>query len=823
MCYDPAYIDLPLSLTELSNRCKHAPSNLLLPVLHECSNATKASVQCTTSVYNFLQNSNFSSYAVACIEDAAVKNSTNPLGSISNPAGVYLVLSALLDSGNCTQFRPSQLGQVVQMCSNDCDYEAYLCSRNTECSDYVIPNPTLTGPAQVNLTAMLKVSNSAVQMACANETQSGLSFPTHSRLEMQCGEQLNECMINSNCSDCLSVYKLVNAGSVTSVHAFLSCLDPVASNLIQQLFDSCDWFDLATDSGHCLARAWQCVNEPNGWGEECIASLRQYSLQEHIDADDDQYYGVDLKDFGGLPSVWFDLLNGESCVNMIQEVESWDAINGEDDLPQADNSQNMCDRTLWDCDFSTGIFFMYQAMLCYINEECNSCLASEPTAYHVTVRYQPSCKLLLKPLLVANINGYVEYVTCSTNIAVNNQLVVVTSAYGAASTVGSLSVLAVIYGYRKDVRSFRDRILVGVFFGNVIYSCVNMIPVSLESTDDETCGDPVFASFVSLRGMWFWGKFTIIAYEMFIIWASLIALRTGSTRLPLKQEVLAHSACLGIGPIVFVGFYIEGDILNNKVNTASDYRTQQNALGDYNTLVQSFVQAYLVTLIVVLLLWIYQRFVVFARLEAEIKEALVKAENESDHDMYTGRRTEAARVLLGLRQQGFEDLVKPLEPYVLIFIVFGIPSAVMATDRCNENSLPGSPSVNCQHACEMLLTLRTIGTVLVYYLSEETRNQLWHFKLLCNKIWTRFSGQLRYLFCGYRSRKQVGFSDIDDITLIPALEKASSRSLRRADSDIALMGNRSFAVIETLDDQSLKMNDMKETIIDDENNVKYVL
>ena len=52
-------------------------------------------------------------------------------------------------------------------------------------------------------------------------------------------------------------------------------------------------------------------------------------------------------------------------------------------------------------------------------------------------------------------------------------------------------------------RSLRERILVGIFFGNCIYSFTNIIPVGLESTEAQSCGAPVLGGHAeaAVRGM----------------------------------------------------------------------------------------------------------------------------------------------------------------------------------------------------------------------------------------------------------------------------------------------------------------------------------
>ena len=121
--------------------------------------------------------------------------------------------------------------------------------------------------------------------------------------------------------------------------------------------------------------------------------------------------------------------------------------------------------------------------------------------------------------------------------------------------------LAVIFGYRKDCRSLRERILFGVFVGNIIYSVVNTIPISLEETGDNDCGNPVHGDAqAAVRGLWFWGKFTMISYEFFVIYASVIALKTGSTNLSRRHEHAIHAACIAVGFFAFIGFYVSANV-----------------------------------------------------------------------------------------------------------------------------------------------------------------------------------------------------------------------------------------------------------------------
>ena len=182
----------------------------------------------------------------------------------------------------------------------------------------------------------------------------------------------------------------------------------------------------------------------------------------------------------------------------------------------------------------------YQALICDDTPACRSCLAAKPTADHALIHYTPNCKLPLRALTrgctaAKGYAGYIKYLSCPDSVAINNRVVIATSVFGVIGLIAALSAAAVIYGYRKDTRSLRERILFGIMFGNAIYSLTNTIPVGYESTAPESCGNSLMASSEgAIRGMWFWGKYTMVPYELFIIAASIVTLKTGSINVPWK-------------------------------------------------------------------------------------------------------------------------------------------------------------------------------------------------------------------------------------------------------------------------------------------------
>ena len=247
---------------------------------------------------------------------------------------------------------------------------------------------------------------------------------------------------------------------------------------------------------------------------------------------------------------------------------------------------------------------------------------------------------------------YVHFMKCPEKVAINNRLVMATSAFGFISTAAVVCTLAVIYGHRKDRRSLRERILTGVFAGNLLYSVVNMIPIAVEETDAAICGDPYYVESQSLvRGLWFGAKYTstfppalplplqhlltvtpacspirshllrlfssllrfgavflggraVVAYELFVIYASVVALKTGSINMARNHERAAHAACGATGLVAFALFYHAAQDSFAESVSATTYTQQIAARDEYDKLVQLTVQLWLILLGVMAVMWI---------------------------------------------------------------------------------------------------------------------------------------------------------------------------------------------------------------------------
>jgi len=101
-------------------------------------------------------------------------------------------------------------------------------------------------------------------------------------------------------------------------------------------------------------------------------------------------------------------------------------------------------------------------------------------------------------------------------------------------------------------------------------------------------------------------------------------------------------------------------------------------------------------------LWVYQRFIL-NRLQAEAVQGIQQADAAEATQVFTGKRPAKTQLLIRLRLRAYDEIVGPLEPYVAVYVLFGVPAVTMATDYCVDNSGRASQDVtDCQHTCEMV-------------------------------------------------------------------------------------------------------------------------
>ena len=195
-------------------------------------------------------------------------------------------------------------------------------------------------------------------------------------------------------------------------------------------------------------------------------------------------------------------------------------------------------------------------------------------------------------------------------------------------------------GHNYTRRSLRDRILMGMFAVNLVYSIGIVMPVPLHHTSDGAlCGTRVVSptTFAAGTGLFLGGKYAMMLYELFIVGASLLSLKTGRTELPRRVEITAHATCVAVGVGVFVGWTAHWGPL--MAESARDYREHTPAGFEAASRIEdeffaasmTLFRVWVAILVVVIGLWCWSR-AVLRRLEREWDEALVEANRQWDRD-----------------------------------------------------------------------------------------------------------------------------------------------------------------------------------------------
>jgi hypothetical protein len=151
-------------------------------------------------------------------------------------------------------------------------------------------------------------------------------------------------------------------------------------------------------------------------------------------------------------------------------------------------------------------------------------------------------------------------------------------------------------------------------------------------------------------------------------------------------------------------------------------------------------------------------------------EAAAAARAEATDEWRDTRRSawEARRRHLEMRREAFNEVAKPLEPYIAVFVLFATPAFVMSTPFCQNHSGASSAETasvssvasstdftygTCDVWCEFLLAFRSLGSVAVYLAPRERRCEVVAVGATWSKLCTRvFGGRLR---CSVRTNEPM--------------------------------------------------------------------
>ena len=372
------------------------------------------------------------------------------------------------------------------------------------------------------------------------------------------------------------------------------------------------------------------------------------------------------------------------------------------------------------------------------------------------------------------------------SVHTTNMIVFATAVVGGVSAAVCLAVATTIVVHGHHCVSMRDRIVVGVMMANAVYSTANAIQLNALRTGVLDCGR-LAMSFDTIRfgrAWWFCGKYGLVSFELLILGASIHALYRGISAVPRCAETAMHVTCCAFAALAFAVFYvlcvdinsigynagIESEAYTNTFNHANaddDLDDSEpsaaaalaftSARDAYDNLVRDMLVAWDVVVVVAVGLWVMLRVLHLHALRALRTEANAAAQAEAADEWRGTRQSvwEARRCCLELRREAFNNVARPLEPYIVVFVLFSVPAFVMSTPFCQSHSGANVASElgvgsgqtsrladftygTCDVWCEFVLAFRSLGTVAVYLLNRERRAELadvgstW--RKICNRV-----------------------------------------------------------------------------------------
>eukprot|EP00041_Stephanoeca_diplocostata_P009814 m.153264 g.153264 ORF g.153264 m.153264 type:complete len:213 (-) comp17910_c0_seq7:1277-1915(-) len=135
----------------------------------------------------------------------------------------------------------------------------------------------------------------------------------------------------------------------------------------------------------------------------------------------------------------------------------------------------------------------------------------------------------------------------------------------------------------------------------------------------------------------------------------------------------------------------------------------------YRQFVVQYLRGWLALLCISTVLWLYMRY--------RLSRLLHHINHVKMDEVELSRNPDTQLRVLKLQKEGLNEVTKPLEPYVVVFIVFSIPAIAMATDQCVRASEGLGNIAFCDTACEFALAFRSLASVAAYFNVAEHRHQ----------------------------------------------------------------------------------------------------
>lgn len=556
---------------------------------------------------------------------------------------------------NCTlhELSPSGMAPSTNTCTRragfaiaDCQITEFECALDADCRNCLSALYTFTNTRGALRSAACQAANQTTlaRLAYGINGNGCQSFPS-------CSFSKQQCANSTECSGCLN---MLNRGQTHE--AQLRCNVGTPARLLDNVVNKC----VFTDSLACTFWQLRCSDVPG-----CTSC--------------------------------FDALGSGSTIVAGSSEPACDVLHHNFDVEEA------LIRIFSSCPTSTITVCHESTFFCVLGDpQCSMCLNGELDAGSAV------CQALL------NASGFgvtANCQPCSPTVFLINRIVTATAVVGVASAVACLIVILLLVAHSRDLVSMRDRIIIGLMVANVVYSIGNTIPLNRLRTGETDCGR-VFLSFAQIRfgrAWWFAGKYSLVFFEIFILGASIWALLRGAT-LARRAEVAYHTICIIAGVIAFVTFDTRCREINNAGFNAEVQAEAQNgavhnldladdhdddaagttsahqfdaARSDFAKLEQGMLQAWVGCLGVAIALWLYLR-VAYTRALGRWRSLLAESKTAETGDEWAETRRsmwQASRELLTMQRDAYDEVARPLEGFVIVFVVFGIPVSTLCSRR----------------------------------------------------------------------------------------------------------------------------------------------
>ena len=406
-----------------------------------------------------------------------------------------------------------------------------------------------------------------------------------------------------------------------------------------------------------------------------------------------------------------------------------------------------------------------------------------------------------------------------------NGLTIERSTVGAVGAILCLLAVMHIYGYGLSKRSLATRLTLGMLVSNFVVAVCDIVPTHLFRLSGELCGFFVIgprntetATNCLPAAVGFLGVWSTTMYELMMVWVSIHALRTGKGSIPATRERALHLLCVGAGVAALLGYFSRCQDLGDDVaSLEAEVYAAEGRHGNFSTAQKTrhdqLFEAYealpaqlwgwaLGPVVLAFLSWIFQRLLHHEMVQGwEDAKARHRAFEQTDALAAIGLdpSSDTGAKLLELIKLAYDEVVQPLELFVVVIFLFTVPQIIGVTPGCKgqtqatfDQGYAGNADapLPCEWVVALVMAFRAPVLAAAYLLPDpKVRAEAFDIPTLCRKVWGKVAGRCG---CGRRTAASGGVrfpsNEIDGIALVEAEGEGRSASFGKADHDVKRMG-----------------------------------